>query len=232
MSANPLTSTLAALLESAANGAIATNPSARAELAALDDQILLLELSTLPSAPPLAIRINCLATGGGSLRIMADTVHNARAPHAIVRGSVADVVASLFRDNLPASISIEGDERLMMALKRCFSGLAPQWRKRLEEFAARASAVTGTNSAPLMQDMLGQAELAFDTLRATLGDLLGNASDRASAESAKHWAQNNDLDEFATRLENLQLSLDRLHAQVDQIAASRQPPEPTPNASL
>lgn len=248
MSVNPLTSTLAALLESAANAALAANPGTRAKFAELDGQILLLELTTLNGAPALAIRINSLAADGGSLSVMADTQHNTRAPHAIVRGSATDVLASLFRDDLPANISIDGDERLLMALKHSFASLQPHWRERVEELVTRFSNLTGAGSSPVFQDVLGQAELAFDTLRNSLGDLLGNTRDSARArgdynnssynsgsynsnsrnESANHRTQNNDLDEFATRLENLQLSVDRLQAQVDQVANSRQPPETTP----
>jgi len=217
MSANPLTSTLAALLERAANAALSSDPEAGEALAALDGQILLLRLTTLPNIPELAIRIQALALEGGSLRVMADTTYATQPPHAIVNGTLADVLASLFREDLAESISIQGDERLLMALKGVFANLQPQWRERFEEFAERIPALNGAASAPIVQDLLGQAELAFDTLRTSFGDLLGSGGARAQSESAKFWAQESDLEDFATRLENLQLSVDRLRAQIDQL---------------
>lgn len=220
MSANPLTSTLAALIESAANAALGTSGAARDGLAALDGQILLLEFSTLPSAPPTGIRIHCLAAEGGTLRVMADTAHNTRAPTTIVRGTLPDLIAALFRDDLPATVSIDGDERLLLALKRCFANLQPQWRERFEELVERMQGFAGASGAPLVQDLLGQAELAFDTLRTSLGDLLGAGSASAGSAGARFWAQDSDLDDFATRLENLQLSIDRLQAQVEQLQSS------------
>jgi len=68
MSANPLTSTLAALLESAASAALALDADAREELVQLDGQTLVLELTTLPNLPLLAIRINCHGENGPANR--------------------------------------------------------------------------------------------------------------------------------------------------------------------
>ena len=229
MSANPLASTLAALLESAARAALATSAEARQTIAELDGQTLLLELRlelpAWPNLPPLGIRINCQQDG---LTIMADSPHNTRAPHAIVRGNLPDVIRALWSEDLPAGVSIDGDERLLIALKRCFRELAPDWRERLEAFMARfsPSAQTATKAATnttgqFMQDILGQAELAFDTLRTTFGEALKNTGEQAKDAASSFWAKEDDLDKFATRLENLQLEVDRLNAQADHLLSSK-----------
>lgn len=235
MSANPLTSTLAALLESAASAALALDSDARDQLLPLEGQTLLLELETLPNLPSLNIRVSIhgengpanRAGDGGSLTIMADSTHNLSPPNAIVRGSVTDLMATLGRDELPPGMSIEGDERLLMSLKRCFQELSPDWRERLDDiisrftgsgFASGAGSSAGARAGSQMfQDVLGQAELAFDTLRTTLGQAFDNTREQASSTTDKFWAKDSDLDSFATRLENLQLSVDRLSAQVQHL---------------
>lgn len=228
MSANPITSTLAALLENAAGAALNLDPAARAQIAELDEQLLLVELTVLPtggaqtSKPQAALRINCSAVGGGTLSIMADSEHNTRTPNAIVRGSVANFISALLPakgHDLPAGIDIEGDERLLMALQNCFRNLQPNWREPLETFAATvAQRFGGANANPgaplLFQDLLGQAELAFATLRTVFTDALDNSKDQAADASAKFWARDDDLEVFATRLENLQLNVDRLRAEL------------------
>ncbi len=219
MSANPIISTLAALLENAASAALNLDPAARAQIAELDEQILLVELTT---TPPAALRINCSAIGGGRLSIMADSEHNTRTPNAIVRGSVANFIAALLPSDghgLPAGIEIEGDERLLLALQNCFRNLQPNWREPLEAIAATfAQRFTSTNAnpgaPPLFQDLLGQAELAFATLRTAFTDVVDNSKDQAADLSAKFWAQDDDLEAFASRLENLQLNVDRLRAEL------------------
>ncbi len=220
MSTNPLTSTLAALLERALQAALALDAEARQAIAELDGQILLLDLTALPNTKPLRIRVNCRAdpaTAEGSLSIMADSVHNSRAPNAIVSGNVTDVLASLWSAELPTGVSIQGDERLLMSLKHCFRSLTPDWRQPVEEFIARFSSATN-RSAPgagqALSDVLGQAELAFDTLRTTLRNLSRSASEQTRTASGKFWAKEDDLEGFVTRLESLQLSVDRLRAEV------------------
>lgn len=226
MSANPLTSTLAALLESAASAALALDSDARDQLLPLDGQTLLLELDTLPNLPSLNIRVSIHGEGGpanragdgGSLTIMADSPHNTRSPNAIVRGSVAELLTTLGSDDLPPGMSIEGDERLLISLKRCFQELSPDWRERLEDVISR---FTGSGSgAQLLQDVLGQAELAFDTLRSTFSETLNSTQKQAQSTTDRFWAKEQDLDSFATRLENLQLSVDRLNAQLQHLKAS------------
>ena len=233
MSANPLTSTLAALLESAASAALALDADARKELVALDGQTLVLELATLPNLPELAIRINCHGKNGpanrggdgGSLTIMAESSHNPTPPNAIVRGSIADVVATLFSDDLAPGVTIEGDEQLLMALKRCFRGLSPDWRNRVDEVVGRLSGPRSgskTSQGPggqILQDVLGQAELAFDTLRATLGGAFESTREQAQSTTGKFWAKEDEADDFARRLEDLQLEVDRLTALVRNLSS-------------
>jgi len=238
MSANPLTSTLAALLESAVSAALALDADARQELVALDGQSLVLELTTLPNLPLLAVRINChgengpanRAGDGGSLSIMADSPHNSTAPNAIVRGGIADVLSILWSDELARGVTIEGDEQLLMALKRCFKELSPDWRNQVDEIVGRLSgprAESQSTSAghpgggQILQDVLGQAELAFDTLRATLGSAFDSTNEKAQSASNKFWAKEDDVDDFATRLENLQLEVDRLAAQVRHLSSEK-----------
>lgn len=232
MSANPLTSTLAALLESAASAALALDAEARKELVQLDGQTLVLELTTLSNLPELAIRISCHGENGpanrggdgGSLTIMAESSHNPTSPNAIVRGGIADVVATLWSDDLAPGVTIEGDEQLLMALKRCFRGLSPDWRSRVDEVVGRLSAPgTGANTSQrpggqILQDVLGQAELAFDTLRATLGDAFDSTRAQAQSTTGKYWAKEDEADEFARRLEDLQLEVDRLTALVRNLS--------------
>lgn len=239
MSANPLTSTLAALLETVASAALALDADARKELVALDGQALVLELTTLPNLPELAIRINChgengpanRAGDGGSLTIMAESSHNPAPPNAIVRGGIADVVATLFNDDLASGVTIEGDERLLMALKRCFRGLSPDWRKRVDEVVGRLSGPsTGSEAGPktssgpggqILHDVLGQAELAFDTLRATLGGAFESTREQAQSTTGKFWAKEDEADDFARRLEDLQLEVDRLTALVRNLSSKK-----------
>lgn len=227
MSANPITSTLAALLENAADTALNLDPDARAQIAELDEQVLLLELT----APQAALRVNCSAADGGTLSIMADSDHNTRPPNAIVRGSVANLVQALLPGNnkeLPDGIEIEGDERLLLALQDCFRNLQPNWREPLDNFVAtiserfgsqRFGGATGAaaNSAapPVLQDLLGQAELAFATLKTAFTDALDDGKQSASDASSKFWAQDDDVEVFATKLENLQLKVDRLRAEIE-----------------
>jgi len=233
MSANPISSTLAALLENAAAAALNLDPDARAQIAELNEQILLLELTVLPStapqttALPLALRVHCLAADGGRLSIMADSRHNTRAPNAIVRGSVASFIQALLPGNkreLPEGIEIEGDERLLMALQSCFRGLQPnaqqKWREPLDNFVATVAQRFGGSQAsagapPLVQDILGQAELAFATLKTALSDALTGGKEAATDASAKFWVQDDDIDAFARRLEDLQLKVDRLRAAIE-----------------
>ena len=236
MSANPLTSTLAALLENAASAALALDADARNELAQLDGQTLVLELTTLPNLPELAIRMNCHGENGpanrggdgGSLTIMAESSHNPTPPNAIVRGGIADVVSTLWSDDLAAGVTIEGDEQLLMALKRCFRGLSPDWRNRVDEVVGRLSGPrtgprTGTKTSAqpggqILQDVLGQAELAFDTLRATLGGAFESTREQAQSSAGKFWAKENEVDDFARRLEDLQLDVDRLTAEIRHLS--------------
>lgn len=229
MSANPITSTLAALLENAAQTALSLDPAAQAQIAELNEQVLLLELTLLPPTsnteqqrPPVALRVSCSAVDGGTLKIMADSAYNTRTPNAIVRGSIANFVQALFASDghaLPDGIDIEGDERLLLALQNCFRNLQPNWREPLENFADSMSArfgVPNTASAPpLLQDLLGQAELAFATLRTALTDVVANGKETAVDASAKIWAQDDDVERFATRLEDLQMNVDRLRAEID-----------------
>lgn len=233
MSANPLTSTLAALLESAASAALALDADAREELVQLDGQTLVLELTTLPNLPLLAIRINChgengpanRAGDGGSLSIMADSPHNSSAPNTIVRGGIADVLSALWSDELPAGITIEGDEQLLMALKRCFKELSPDWRNRVDEVVGRLSGSSSKGNAQpggqILQDVLGQAELAFDTLRTTFGGAFDSTREQARSTTDKFWAKEGDVDDFVTRLENLQLEVDRLNARVRHLGSNK-----------
>ncbi len=233
MSANPISSTLAALLENAAAAALSLDPEARAQIAELHDQVLLLELSVVPTAAqttrasPLALRVHCLAAGGGRISIMADSEHNTRAPNAIVRGSLANFMQALAPGNnhdLPEGIEIEGDERLLMALQDCFSKLKPnlqnRWREPLDNFVTTLSqgfggASAGPGAAPLVQDIIGQAELAFATLKTAFSDALAGGKETASDTSGKFWAQDADVEAFARRLEDLQLKVDRLRAEID-----------------
>lgn len=218
MSANPLTSTLAAFIEQAAKAALAMDPSARQSIAELSGQTLLLELTTLPNTAPLGIRISCHEE---ALGVMADSPHNTRAPNAIVRGHVSDVLRALLSSAedsgaLPKGISIEGDEQLLMSLRQCFSELAPDWRDQLETIISRFTS-GGGSGGQVLSDLLGQAELAFDTLRTTIGDMFENTGKQARDVSQKFWAKEDELDAFVMRLENLQLSVDRLSAQIDQL---------------
>lgn len=249
MSANPLTSTLAALLESAASQALALDADARNELVKLDGQTLVLELTTLPNLPELAIRVNCHGENGpanrggdgGSLSIMAESPHNPTPPNAIVRGGIADVVSMLWSEDLNASVTIEGDEQLLMALKRCFRGLSPNWRSRVDEVVGRLSGPrTGPGAGPttsatgesknspgpggqILQDVLGQAELAFDTLRATLGGAFESTREQAQSTTGKFWAKEDEAEDFARRLEDLQLEVDRLTAMVRNLSSDSSP---------
>jgi len=227
MSANPLTSTLAALLESAASAALALDADARKEIAGLDGQILALELTTLPSLPKLALRINCHGEGGpanragdgGSLTIMADTPHNLSPPNTIVRGDIADVMSALWSDELPRGITIEGDEQLLRAMQRCFRELSPAWRERVDMLVGRFANSNASSGGQILQDVLGQAELAFDTLRHTLGGAFDNTREQAHSTADKFWAKEDEVEDFARRLENLQLDIDRLSAQVRHLSA-------------
>ena len=228
MSASPITSTLAVLLENAARTALDLDPAARAQIAKLDQQLLLVELSLLPTAgqdnssPQAALRILCSAADGGTLSVMADSKHNTQSPHAIVRGSLASFMQALRRTDghdLPDGIDIEGDERLLLALQNCFGNLQPNWREPLDNFAATfserfGSGTTNSNAPPLIQDLLGQAELTFATLRTAITDVVSGSKDSASEASAKFWAREDDLEAFASRLENLQMNVDRLRADI------------------
>lgn len=234
MSANPITSTLAALLESAASTALNLDPAARDQIAALNDQVLLLELTVVPGSATnpdgtrAALRVHCSDANGGTLSIMADSAHNVRAPNAIVRGTVANFIQALVPGgdhSLPEGIDIEGDERLLMALQDCFRHIQPDWRAPLEAFTDTLSQRFGANpnrpgSPPLFQDLLGQAEFAFATIRTAVTDALASSKETATDASAKFWAQDDDVEAFARRLENLQMNVDRLRAELEHSKAS------------
>ena len=233
MSANPLASALAALLESAASALLTLDDDARYGLLPLAGQSLLLELTLLPATSPLALRISChgpdgpanRAGDGGSLSIMAESGHNQVPPNTIVRGRVADLVAALTSDELPAGISIEGDEALLMALRRCFSGLTPDWQARIETLLAPVIDQAPGNRGQILRDVIGQAELAFDTLKVAFGGAFQESRQQADETANKFLANEDDLDVFATRLENLQLAVDRLNAQMQHLDPSDNPSE-------
>ena len=229
MSANPLASALAALLESAASAILTLDDDARHGLLPLAGQSLVLELTLVPAASPLALRISChgadgpanRAGDGGSLSIMAESPHNQMPPNTIVRARLADLVGALTGDALPAGISIEGDEQLLMALRRCFSGLTPDWRERIEALLAPViDQTSGNGGGQIMQDVLGQAELAFDTLKVAFGSALQDSRKQAGQTANTFWAREDDLEAFATRLEDLQLAVDRLNAQMQHLNPS------------
>jgi len=226
MATNPLTSTLAALLEKSASAALALDADTRATLVPLDGQVLLLRVTPITGAPEVALRLTCQARDGGSLSIMADSADSAYAsnpPNTIVSGPLQALLSTLSRPGaeLHPDVTIEGDERLLATLQRCFRELRPDWREQLDALVDRFAGSTGSQG---LQDVLGQAELAFATLRTAVGDALGQSrpgGETGDANSAgnRFWTSEDQLDGFANRLEDLTLKIDRLNARTEQLEA-------------
>ena len=113
-----------------------------------------------------------------------------------------------------------------MALRRCFSGLTPDWRERIETLLAPVvDQAPGNGGGQILQDVIGQAELAFDTLKVAFGSAFQESRQQADETANKFLANEDDLDAFATRLEDLQLAVDRLNAQMQHLDPSDNPSE-------
>ncbi|MEM7220323.1 MAG: SCP2 sterol-binding domain-containing protein [Pseudomonadota bacterium] len=192
-SPSPLASLAAQVLEAAFSAALAAGealtPEARAELDALAGKRVLLDVER-PAARLL------LVFEADTVRVFANLAAS-EPPDTILRGALADLGAALL--GRAGDVTIEGDERTLLTLQNALRAAGPELLRPLERFGRQ----------PLISDLLGHAELA-------LGALQGAASDTAAA-AGRQFAGANDLDQFARRLEDLQLDVDRLHARLDRL---------------
>ena len=200
MNANPAVSAFAAIIERIAGAVVALDEDTQARLRELDGQILLFELS----APSADLRVTFT---GGSLLVSAETGHNPAPPHTIVRGPTTALIQGLVSGKLDGTITIDGDEALLRTLQDCVAQLRPDLSAILEPLAAQ----------PALADLIGQAEYAFETFKAATGNLFTELQ----SAGKRHFADEDDLEQFAARLQALQLKLDRLNARTAALERNR-----------
>ena len=202
MNANPAVSAIAAIIERIAGAVVSLDEDTQARLRELEGQILVFELS----APKADLRVTFT---GGSLLVNAQTDHHSEPPHTIVRGTAAALIQGLVSGKLDGAVTIDGDEALLRTLQDCITQLRPDLSTILEPLAAQ----------PAFSDLIGQAEYAFATLKAATGNLFTELQ----SAGKRHFADEDDLERFADRLQGLQLKLDRLNARTAALERNRDP---------
>lgn len=194
MNANPTVSAFASLIERIASAVVGLDEDTQARLRELDGQTLVFELS----APSASLRVSFV---DGGLRVNAETGHNPDPPNTIVRGPTLELLQGLVSGKLGGGISIDGDEALLAALQDGLRQLRPDLSAIIEPIAQQGA----------LTDLVGQAEYAFASLQAAAGNLFADVQNAGK----RHFADEDDLELFATRLQNLQLKLDRLAARTE-----------------
>lgn len=188
---------------------VALDEDTQQRLQALDGRILEFRLTL----PPADLRVSF---SEGSIRVNAETGHAPTPPHTIVRGPTVELIQGLITGKLSNKIVIDGDEALLSTLQDCLSQLRPDLSAVLEPIAAQ----------PGLADLVGQAEYAFDAMKAVASDLFGDLQ----STGKQHFADKDDLARFAERLQDVALRVDRLHARADLLrGANRSPQRGTPS---
>lgn len=201
--ARGLESVLADALAELANRSLDLDPAVRGRLEALEGHRLQL-CAELP--PPLTRRDFGLCVTSGRLRFYP---HALEAPHVIVRGNPADLIAALVGG--PAgSVVIDGDTTVLQELKSALAGFRPDI----------GGPLSGLLGPELTRDALGTVELAFAALRS----LAQGAGRGLGEEATRAFVCRPDLERFLDDLDDLRLRADRLKARVEARERNRAAP--------
>ncbi len=186
---------LADMLADLANRSLELDPASRARLAALEGSRVQL---TTPF-PGLGPRDFTLSVQAGRLRLFPHALED---PHVLVRGSAADLAATILgaSDTARSRLEIHGDSSVLQALTAALHGYRP-------DLDGPLSRMLGPEAA---HSVLGAAEMALAGLRSAL-EGAGSSVRQSAARAFVDRVQANRL---ADELDDLRLRIDHLGARV------------------
>lgn len=193
-------------LEAALNRALALDPDARADLAALDGRRVALHLAS----PPLALQVRVAGT-----RLEVGPVPDEDAPDLAVRSTLGGLLSQLpdllglgaSRTATPVgALRIEGDADLARRLQRLAERFDPDWQR---PFAAVFGDVIGVQVA-------GAIGAALRHARGAAGALAVNAAEYVTEES-RDVVPRAELDAFFDDVDTLRDDVERLSARIARL---------------
>lgn len=206
---SPLETLLARVLGEISSQTLKLDPASHPRLVELAGTTIRFDIvpPALPrsSGSPEPRSVTLLVRADG-LDLQAGNAGNA---HAVVSGSLPDILNSFFNPDRPGSVRIDGDEAALQALARLFRDLEP-------DLAGPLAGVLGREMA---DGLVGLAEAGIAFLKSAAE----TAGTGARREAGKAWVDDPSFAELMDRLDALRLRVDRLDARVRLASESAGP---------
>lgn len=201
LSPSPLETLLARVLGEIGSQTLKLDPASHPRLAELAGTTIRFDIVP-PSLPGTNVtpepRSVTLLVHADALDLQAG---NAGDAHAIVRGTLPDIVSSFFNPDRASSVRIQGDEAALQALAGLFRGLEPDL----------AGPLAGLLGREMADGLVGLAEAGIAFLKSAAE----SAGSGARREASKAWVDDPSFADLMDRLDALRLRVDRLDARVE-----------------